>query len=567
MTTLRVRQIKARLRQRFEDSLPLNDLSPHDQERDQKILTRCLAALAVVLEAGCSDKDAAEAVWDGQDDNGLDAVYHDVAGSQVIMVQAKWFNDGSGEPAAKELSTFADGVRDLVEDQVDNFAIRLRSKLQIVARAINTPGVTLRLVVVTTGSSNLSQHGSAAIARILSELNGSDAEPLASERVLGLAEVYPPLAANQLVGRIDLEPTILDWSPVNEPYRAYFGVIDGFQLKTWWVEHGRRLVAENLRYSLGSTDVNEQIKKTAVGHPEHFWYFNNGITLIADEVLRAPGATASRSAGVFSLKGASIVNGAQTVSSLGRVREEDDERLARVRVPIRVILLRTAPEGFGGQVTRTNNLQNRVEFRDFVAQDAEQTRLRLEMAMEGVDYQFVRSDDYVPAAKTCELIEVTTALACASGDPNHATIVKTGIGRIFIDLNRPPYRTLFNPSLSGVRAYNATVLLRRIDVWIEQRKDLVLRKSGYQWGTLIHGNRILAAAIIRTSEPSSLASTIADFEMRLNHVPPETHCEKVYSAMVETLENDFSGRFLAVLFKSPVDSRAVFDSTIRSVTK
>jgi len=84
MTTLRVRQIKNRLRERFEGSLSLDDLSLHDQERDQKILTRCLAALAVVLEAGCSDKDAAEAVWDGQDDNGLDAVYHDVPGSQGI---------------------------------------------------------------------------------------------------------------------------------------------------------------------------------------------------------------------------------------------------------------------------------------------------------------------------------------------------------------------------------------------------------------------------------------------------------------------------------------------------
>ncbi|WP_459694966.1 AIPR family protein [Acidisoma sp. C75] len=554
------------MRERFEGFLSLDDLSPDDQERDQKVLTRCLAALAIALEAGCSDKDAAEAVWDGQDDNGLDAVYHDINGSQVVIAQAKWFNDGSGEPAARELSSFADGVRDLVEDEADNFAKRLRSKLQVIGRAINTPGITLRLVIVTTGNSNLSQHGAAVIARILNELNGSDAEPLASERLLGLAEIYPPLAANQLAGRIDLEPTILDWSPVNEPYRAYFGVIDGSQLKTWWVKHGRRLVAENLRYSLGPTDVNEQLKRTAVTYPEHFWYFNNGITLIADEVLRAPGATASRSAGVFSLKGASIVNGAQTVSSLGRVKDEDDERLARVRVPIRVILLRATPEGFGGQVTRTNNLQNRVELRDFVAQDPEQTRLRLEMAMEGVEYQFVRSDDYIPSAKACELIEVTTALACASGDPNHATIVKTGIGRIFIDLSRAPYRALFNPSLSGVRAYNATVLLRRIDNWIENKKNLILRRSGYQWGTLIHGNRILAAAVIRTSETSILSSTIADFEASLARLPLESHCEEVYAAMVKVLERDFASRFLAVLFKSPVDSRAVYEGTIRMIT-
>jgi dephospho-CoA kinase len=61
------------------------------------------------------------------------------------------------------------------------------------------------------------------------------------------------------------------------------------------------------------------------------------------------------------------------VSSLARV--DDDSALGNVRVPIRVILLDTAPAGFGDDVTRTNNLQNRVELRDFVAQDPEQKRI------------------------------------------------------------------------------------------------------------------------------------------------------------------------------------------------
>src|SRR4249919_3077938 len=123
----------------------------------------------------------------------------------------------------------------------------------------------------------------------------------------------------------------------------------------------------NIRHALGSTEVNNEIKVTAQNSPEKFWYFNNGITLIADEASKAPISVASKSAGVFSFKGASVVNGAQTISSLARVAE--DAKLAEVRVPIRVILLKAAPVGFGGEVTRTNNLQNRIEPRDFVAQD------------------------------------------------------------------------------------------------------------------------------------------------------------------------------------------------------
>ncbi|HKN08594.1 MAG TPA: hypothetical protein VJ376_03805, partial [Pseudomonadota bacterium] len=94
---------------------------------------------------------------------------------------------------------------------------------------------------------------------------------------------------------------------------------------------------------------------------------------------------------------------------------------------------------FENEVTRTNNLQNRIEPRDFVAQDSEQRRIRQEMAIEGSDYQFVRSEEATPTATTCELIEVTTALACASGDSALAVQVKTGIGRFFNDLSKAPY--------------------------------------------------------------------------------------------------------------------------------
>jgi hypothetical protein len=138
-----------------------------------------------------------------------------------------------------------------------------------------------------------------------------------------------------------LDANILEWSFVSAPYPAYFGMIDGLQLKGWWKSHGRRILASNIRHALGATEVNNEIKQTAVSSPERFWYFNNGITLVADEAWKAPVAAASRSAGIFSFRGASVVNGAQTVSSLAKV--ENDSALGTVRVPLRVILLKSAP--------------------------------------------------------------------------------------------------------------------------------------------------------------------------------------------------------------------------------
>lgn len=560
MSSLKVNQIRGKLLQIFEPHLDTKDIGQGDSEREQKILSRCLAAFAVYLASGCSEKEAAESVWDGADDNGIDAAYFDASDKRVIFVQSKWINKGSGEPEAKDLSTFVKGVRDAIEQDPTNFHSRLHGRFSDIALRIATPGTSVEIIVISTGASSLARHGNAVLDDFISELNGDDPDAIASKKVIGLAEVYSGLANDLSQNNVAVDATILDWSYISSPYPAYFGLIDGLSIKSWWKKHGKSLVSSNIRHSLGSTEVNNEIKNSASICPQKFWYFNNGITLIASEAEKAPAGAASRSAGVFSFKGASIVNGAQTVSSLARV--EEDEQLGKVRVPIRVILLKDAPEGFGSEVTRTNNLQNRVEPRDFVAQDPEQKRIRQEMAIEGMDYQFVRSDDAVPTPTSCELVEVTTALACATGESGHAVQIKTGIGRFFGDLRKPPYKTLFNPSTSGAKAFNATIMLREIERWIDQKKISISKKSGPRWGVLVHGNRVLAAAVFKIVGIDKLSQPISDFNRLLGALDISPACESVHEKMVSTIETDYPGKFLAVLFKNPSMSKSVFDASV-----
>jgi endonuclease III len=560
MSSLKVNQIKAKLRTMFESHLDLQDVSPTDKERDQKILSRCLAALSIYSQTGCTPKEAAEAVWDGSDDNGIDGAYFDQSDSRVIFVQSKWISKGMGEPEAKEIGVFVKGVGDAIEDDQANFHARLQARLSDISLRLVTPGTSVHLVLVSTGASSLAKPGQSILNGILDDLNGEDPDGIASAEVMGLSEVYACLANDPFQGNLSLEATILEWSYIAAPYPAYFGMVDGLQLKTWWKTHGKGLVASNIRHSLGATEVNNEIRQTASNVPDRFWYFNNGITLVADEALKAPAGAASRSAGVFLFRGASIVNGAQTVSSLGKV--ESDERLGHVRVPIRVILLKTAPAGFGNEVTRTNNLQNRIEPRDFVAQDPEQRRIRQEMAMEGIDYQFVRSEDTTPTATTCELIEVTTALACASGDSALAVQVKTGIGRFFNDLSKAPYKIVYNPSVSGAFAFNATVTLRAIEDWIERKRKDIAKKSGARWGTLVHGNRILAAAVFKKFNTANFSKPINEFSKALDKAHLDTLCDDSYQRMVDIIEKQYPSKFLAVLFKNPTMSKQVFDPAI-----
>lgn len=560
MSRLQTTQIAARLRQTFETLLTASG-----SLTDDMLLSRALAAYAIQMATDCSVEEAAKSVWDGTDDNGIDAAHYDANESRVVLVQAKWIHSGSGEPAARDIAAFVKGAYDLIEVNAQNFHSRLSTRFADITQRLQEPGTTIHLFVVSTGASDLSAPAASHLDRFLTEVNGSSHVPMASYTVLGLRQVYSAVASPGNRGDVSLDCQLFHWHYVREPYPAYFGMVDGITLKKWWQSYGKRLLSSNIRHSLGSTEVNTQIRQSAHETPEKFWYFNNGITVLAEEAAQAPASGSTREAGVFSLRGASIVNGAQTVSTLGSV--EDEVALGQVRVSVRVILLKEAPDKFGEDVTKTNNLQNKIESRDFVAQDPQQHRLREEMSIEDVDYQYLRSDEFSASPNSCDLLEVTSALACATGTPQMAVLVKTGLGRFFVDLTKPPYVTIFNPGTTGSRAFNATLALRSIDEWIESEKRKLPKKSGQRHGALVHGNRLLACLAFAARISSHLDVSIVSFRSTGSHEGPAfDELMECTLALVElVLSIHYEGRHLAILFKNPSETAAVFEECIKAL--
>jgi len=425
---------------------------------------------------------------------------------------------------------------------------------------INTPGTTIKILLITTGSTKISKHGTTKLNKLKAELNGNDDE-LANYSVMGLSEVYNFLAEDKSATK-DVTITIENWHSISTPQTAYYGTIDGLQLKTIWSETGSRIISANIRGALGDTEVNTKIKKTALEEPELFWYYNNGITFTAESLTRAAANTTTKSYGTFTLNKPSVVNGAQTMSTLSKIG--DTQALEKIRVAVRIISLEHSPEGFGRAITRSNNLQNRIEGRDFVAQDQEQHRIQKEMLMEGIEYRFIRdSEESIISDKTCSLIEATIALACASGDTNLAVAAKTGTGRFFQDLSKAPYKAIFNPSTSGSYVFNTIRTLRYIDNWIKDKIKSLPKRSGTAYGSLIHGNRIIAAAAMQKLGKKHFEKTISEFNLKSNTPKLDESLENIHQAIVSEITDHFQGKFLAVLFKSPTNSKQVFEAAIR----
>ena len=239
-----------------------------------------------------------------------------------------------------------------------------------------------------------------------------------------------------------------------------------------WAKYGDHLYARNIRGFKGSTDVNEAIVSTLKTAPENFLYFNNGITITCSHLLKKPLGSGSKSSGVFECKGASIVNGAQTVGSILSFIAANPLIPLNAKVMVRITSLEDCPTDFSSDVTRAVNTQNRIERRDFAALDPNQSRLKTDMLLSFHKEYAFRTGDTPPSQDVgCTLDEAAVALACANDDISLALLAKREVGKLYEDINGPPYTRIFNSSTSALIMWRAVQVLRSVDTYLKEAQS------------------------------------------------------------------------------------------------
>lgn len=78
---------------------------------------------------------------------------------------------------------------------------------------------------------------------------------------------------------IEADVELKDFGYTQAPYRAFYGRMEAKRLAELWVQYEDRLVDRNIRRFKGTTTVNAGLTETLQQEPEHFFYFNNGVTV------------------------------------------------------------------------------------------------------------------------------------------------------------------------------------------------------------------------------------------------------------------------------------------------
>ena len=545
-------QIKRKLNELLVPLIDASDLPKKPANAfESHLLSRSVAAAALKILAGTDDAAAAGSVVDGGNDNGIDALHYDPQTKTLYLVQSKWSESHSSSIASGEILKFLQGIQDLVSLKKTRFNQKIQKRWSVIEDAL-AKLTSVQLVVAYAGSGKI---GSDIQDKIDDFVKGqNDTSELFFFTPITQRELFQHFVQEAAPPQINLTVRLTHYGSVESPLRAVYGQVSANDVAEWYVSHGNHLFSRNIRNFLGSSEVNSAIAETLVKEPSLFWYYNNGITMMVEDLKRQAIGGSDRSVGIFDCKNVTIVNGAQTVGTIGRTLNKEE---SSAFLQARIIVVDDLESVHGKRITRASNTQNKIDARNFVALDAEQERIRTELLIDGIHYEYREGEPLDSTVDGFEFIEAITTLACAGDEISYVALSKGYVGGLYLDINAPPYKALFNASTSSKRLWNLIRLSRRIDKTIKSSYD---DSSPAERGIVVHGNRFIMHCILRSL--GKIQGVSKDDEISDLTISQSVH--DVLSRVQLIISEFYPDAYLAPLFKNVkkcADIRSKYESS------
>ena len=382
---------KALFVERFRDYVEDNLHEPFDSLYDvarSKLMARYFAERILSPRnptlLPSAEEDLAACVVDGKGDQGVDLISR--AGGVVLIIQAKY--SGGGRKAAKRQSESPadfDSFRNVLA-RLRNFrTLEMNEPLREAAAEIDWDRDRFQLFYITlrrlsANQAEIAEWNVTPMSDLPDLLDRTELQLLDETKLnqelrdaLSLDTSEPWTADLMFTANEDSPP----WTRLggDGSRGCYVGRVSGAQLAALFTHHHSGLFTLNIRNYIGDTATNKAIQKTALDMPGDFFFFNNGISALAESV--EPHTTDRR---ILRCKNLSIVNGAQTVRSLHKAQVLNKEAARDVQVLVRLTETAskktTAEQEFLDNLTKYNNTQNAIKISDFRSNDKIQHDLK-----------------------------------------------------------------------------------------------------------------------------------------------------------------------------------------------
>ncbi len=562
-TPLEVQHIRDALKREFSALISMSDYEgrqPH--ERENAFLSRALSAKATRILTDCTPDEAAAGVIDGRNDFGIDAVGFSASGSEMWLIQAKWSDKGQAGFDTAAAHKLIHGLKKLDNRDFDHFNARLQLLADRVRAVFSIPTCKIYLVVAVLGEGRLSQETETILREAAREFGGYGRT--VQHRVLNQADFHQAVRDDLAPEPIDITATMTEgWHSRDTPYLAYDGLVCAQELATWYADHNEKLYDRNVRRSLGLTEVNQTLVTSLINDPQGFWYRHNGITVQCDEIDPEFFAQRGPSKPVrLTLRNASVVNGAQTVTSAHRAYEQDPDALTDAFVTVRIISVSDAPVGFAKEITEATNTQNRMERRDFIAIDDVQAKIREDFRLTlDKDYVLRRGETAPPPDFGCSVHEAAVALACAHQDPALSARINGNPDSVWEDGPHGIYPRLFGQQPNAYQIWRSVLLFRKVRDRLHRCRPML---SGRAASIADSGALLIAHMVFQLVDADGIDEPDPEWESALDTVGELVDSTlRQMIPMVDKLFGD--GSYVTTTFTSEARCERLVVATLRAV--
>lgn len=333
---------------------------------------------------GMDDTSADDAICDGNQDKGIDAIYVDELNEEIIVFQSKTVESANKTIGDTSLKEFAGTLNQL--SNIENIELiekgnanEILKKLVVDLKLKNkvTNGFIVKGIFITNASADQNA-----------------AEYLASNESIKLFDKKKIVEVHidfEKQGGVNDEfvfdcshVTPLNFSTLDNIAEVWvFTAFASDLVKMSGIEDAS-LFQQNVRLALGSTKVNKAIKKSILDLNEHvkFQLYHNGITIICD--------SAKYENDRIIIDNYVVVNGAQSISTLYNQRKNITENL---KILTKIIKLNTKDVGLVKKITTNSNNQNAIKPRDLQSNQTIQQRLKKEFeSINGYEFAIKRGE-------------------------------------------------------------------------------------------------------------------------------------------------------------------------------
>ena len=370
-------------------------------------------------------------------DKGIDAILIDDRARTVVVVQGKYRQhlatkrESRGDIAsfaelASSISGSNEGFRSLVTDLDPG----TRRRIEEARNFVNKRDFRLWLYYVTMGrcSDELRSEAkrivrSAEAKADIRIIDGREVLLLLADYLDGVAPPVPSLELEMEEGHGIHTDGALRRYDEKTGIESWVFSMNGRDVADIYNQTGDRLFARNVRGFLGDTNINMSMEYTLNHEASHFWYYNNGITIVCDDAEMI----GKKGRDVLRVSNPQVINGQQTTRELQRNYAESRKSSVIVRV-IRVSRQPDeSPEKFERLISRivvATNFQNKVLPSDLRSNDHKQIQIERELRKFGYYYlrkRKTKSEAWSSCGSVKDIIkkeDLARAVAACDLDPS-----------------------------------------------------------------------------------------------------------------------------------------------------